>query len=59
MVEYWVLSKLKIGKKTINDDVFAVQKKNSTVTPLLGMNILNKLDIWKIDLENNKIYLKN
>lgn len=58
LVEYWVISKLKIGNKTINDVVFAVQK-NSTATPLLGMNILNKLDIWKIDLENNKIYLKN
>jgi hypothetical protein len=27
------------------------------ITPLLGMNIINKLNIYKIDLENNKIYL--
>jgi hypothetical protein len=26
---------------------------------LLGMNIINKLNIWKIDLENYKIYLNN
>jgi hypothetical protein len=35
---------------------FSVINDNN-VTPLLGMNILEKLDIWKIDLENNKIYL--
>ena len=29
------------------------------IEPLLGMNILNKLNIYKIDLENYKIYLKN
>ena len=44
------------GKK-INDVDFTVMDGN--IKPLLGMNILNKLNIYKIDLENNKIYLKN
>lgn len=57
LVEFWVIPQVKIGNKTVNDIVVAVQK-DSTATPLLGMNILNKLNIWKIDLENNKIYLK-
>ncbi len=29
------------------------------IKPLLGMNILNKLNIYKIDLENYKIHLKD
>ncbi len=58
LIEFWAISKLKIGNKIIEDVVIGVQKTN-TAQPLLGMNILNKLDIWKIDLDNNKIYLKN
>ena len=44
--------------KKINDVNFAVMDGNN-IKPLLGMNILNKLNVYKIDLENYKIYLKN
>ncbi|MFA7444394.1 MAG: retropepsin-like aspartic protease [Flavobacteriaceae bacterium] len=57
LVELWTIPELKIGNKTVTNVVVGVQKNNTT-QPLLGMNILNKLDIWKIDLDNNKIYLR-
>jgi tetratricopeptide (TPR) repeat protein len=55
-IEIWKIPTLKIGDKIIKNVDFSVINDNN-VTPLLGMNILEKLDIWKIDLENNKIYL--
>ena len=57
LVEFWNLPNIIVGGKKINDVDFAVMDGN--IEPLLGMNILNKLNIWKIDLENYKIYLKN
>lgn len=57
LVELWNLPNIIIGGKKINDIDFAVMEGN--IQPLLGMNIINKLNIYKIDLENNKIYLKN
>lgn len=56
LVEYWTIPQLKIGNRILTNIVVVIQK-NNTSTPLLGMNILSKLNIWKIDLENNKIYL--
>lgn len=56
LVEFWRLPNINIGIKKIIDVTFAVIDDDN-LTPLLGMNILNKLSIWKIDLENNKIYL--
>ena len=57
LVEFWNLPNIIIGGKKINDVDFAVM--DGDIKPLLGMNILNKLNIYKIDLENYKIYLKN
>ena len=57
LVEFWNLPNIIISGKQINDVDFAVMDGN--IKPLLGMNILNKLNIWKIDLENYKIYLNN
>jgi predicted aspartyl protease len=57
LVELWNLPKIVIGGKKINDVDFAVM--DGDIKPLLGMNIINKLNIYKIDLENYKIYLKN
>lgn len=57
LVEFWNLPSIIISGRQINDVDFTVMDGN--IKPLLGMNILNKLNIWKIDLENNKIYLKN
>ena len=57
LVEFWNIPNIIIGGKKINDVDFAVM--DGSITPLLGMNILNKLNIYKIDLENYKIYLKN
>lgn len=57
LVEFWNLPNIIIGGKKINDVDFAVM--DGDIEPLLGMNILNKLNIYKIDLENYKIYLKN
>lgn len=57
LVELWNLPKIIIGGKKINNVDFAVMDGN--ITPLLGMNIINRLNIYKIDLENYKIYLKN
>lgn len=56
-VEIWKIPSLIIGGKTIVNTYFSVINDNN-ITPLLGMNLLNKLDIWKIDLDNNMIYLK-
>lgn len=56
LVEFWKLPSIIIGSKKITDITFAVIGDNN-LSMLLGMNILNQLDIWKIDLENNKIYL--
>lgn len=56
-VEIWKIPSLKIGSKTIENTYFSVINDNN-ITPLLGMNLLSKLDIWKIDLDNNMIYLK-
>ena len=57
LVELWNLPQITIGGKKINDVDFAVMEGN--ITPLLGMNIINRLNIYKIDLENYKIYLKS
>lgn len=58
LVEFWNIPSIIIGGKKINDVDFTVME-GSNIMPLLGMNILNKLNIYKIDLENYKIYLKN
>jgi len=58
LVEFWNIPSIIIGGKKINDVDFTVMDGNN-IKPLLGMNILNKLNIYKIDLENYKIYLKN
>lgn len=57
LVEFWNLPSVIVGGRKINDVNFAVM--DGHIKPLLGMNILNKLNIYKIDLENYKIYLKN
>jgi predicted aspartyl protease len=57
-IEIWKIPTLKIGNKTINNLYFSVINDNNFI-PLLGMDILQRLDIWKIDLNNDKIYLKN
>lgn len=57
LVEFWNLPNLVVGGKKINDVNFAVM--DGDIKPLLGMNIINKLNAYKIDLENNKIYLKD
>lgn len=58
LVEFWNIPSIIIDGKKINDVDFTVMDGNN-IKPLLGMNILNKLNIYKIDLENYKIYLKN
>lgn len=58
MVEIWNLPSIIIGSKKIYNINFAVVDDNSSIS-LLGMNILNKLNIWKIDLQNDKIYLND
>lgn len=58
LVEFWNVPSIIIGGKKINDVDFTVMDGNN-IKPLLGMNILNKLNIYKIDLENYKIYIKN
>jgi hypothetical protein len=57
LVEVWNIPNIIINGKKINDVDFTVM--DGEVKPLLGMNILNKLNIYKIDLENNLIHLKN
>lgn len=57
MVEFWNLPNITVGGKRILDVNFAVMEGKSEL--LLGMNIINKLNIWKIDLENYKIYLND
>ena len=57
LVEFWNIPNIIVGGKKINDVNFAVM--NGNIKPLLGMNILNKLNIYKIDLEDYKIYLRN
>ncbi|MCZ8089022.1 retropepsin-like aspartic protease [Flavobacterium sp.] len=58
LVEFWNVPSIIINGKKINDVDFTVME-GANIKPLLGMNILNKLNIYKIDLENYKIYLKN
>ena len=58
LVEFWNVPSIIINGKKINDVDFTVMD-GANIKPLLGMNILNKLNIYKIDLENYKIYLKN
>lgn len=58
LVEFWNVPSIIIDGKKVNDVDFTVMDGNN-IKPLLGMNILNKLNIYKIDLENYKIYLKN
>lgn len=58
LVEFWNIPSIIIDGKKINDVDFTVMD-GVNIKPLLGMNILNKLNIYKIDLENYKIYLKN
>ena len=57
MVEFWNLPNITVGGKRILDVNFAVMEGKSEL--LLGMNIINKLNIWKIDLENYQIYLND
>ena len=57
MVEFWNLPNITVGGKRILDVNFAVMEGKSEL--LLGMNIINKLNIWKIDLENYKIFLND
>lgn len=57
LVEFWNLPNIIVGGKQINDVNFAVIE--GQLEPLLGMNIINKLNIFKIDLENYKIHLKD
>jgi hypothetical protein len=57
LVEFWNLPNIIVGGKKINDVNFAVME--GQLEPLLGMNIINKLNIWKIDLDNYKIHLKD
>jgi predicted aspartyl protease len=58
LVEFWNIPSIIIDGKKINDVDFTVME-GVNIKPLLGMNILNKLNIYKIDLENYKIYFKN
>jgi predicted aspartyl protease len=58
LVEFWNIPSIIIDGKKINDVDFTVLE-GVNIKPLLGMNILNKLNIYKIDLENYKIYFKN
>ena len=58
LVEFWNVPSIIIDRKKVNDVDFTVMDGNN-IKPLLGMNILSKLNIYKIDLENYKIYLKN
>lgn len=58
LVEFWNVPSIIIDGKKVYDVDFTVMDGNN-IKPLLGMNILNKLNIYKIDLENYKIYLKN
>ncbi|MDP2160601.1 MAG: retropepsin-like aspartic protease [Flavobacterium sp.] len=57
LVEFWNIPNIIVGGKKIKDVDFAVM--DGKIEPLLGMNIINKLNIWKIDLNNYKIYLNN
>ena len=57
LVEVWNIPSIIINGKKINDVDFTVM--DGIIKPLLGMNILNKLNIYKIDLENNLIHLKS
>lgn len=57
-VELWSIPQIKIGNRIIKDALFGVIDNNE-IQPLLGMNILNKLNILNINLEQNKIYLKS
>ncbi|MFZ4671928.1 MAG: retropepsin-like aspartic protease [Flavobacterium sp.] len=57
LVEFWNIPSIIIDGKKIKDVDFTVMESGN-IKPLLGMNILNKLNIYKIDLENYKIYLK-
>jgi hypothetical protein len=57
LVEFWNIPNIIVGGNKINDVNFAVMDGN--IEPLLGMNIINKLNIWKIDLKDYKIYLNN
>lgn len=57
LVEFWNIPNIIVGGKKINDVNFAVMDGN--IEPLLGMNIINKLNIWKMDLKDYKIYLNN
>jgi len=58
IVEFWNIPSIIIDGKRINDVDFTVMD-GTDIKPLFGMNILNKLSIYKIDLKNYKIYLKN
>ena len=58
LVEFWNIPSIIIDGKKINDVDFTVME-GVNIKPLLGMNILNKLNIYKIDLENYKIHLKD
>lgn len=57
LVEFWNVPNIIIGGKKINNVYFTVID-GENINPLLGMDILNKLNIYKIDLENYKIHLK-
>src|SRR5690554_4215387 len=56
--EIWSIPSFKIGNREIKNITIGVIDK-ANVESLLGMDVLNKLDILKIDLMNDKIYLFN
>ena len=58
LVEFWNIPSIIVDGKKINDVDFTVME-GVNIKPLLGMNILNKLNIYKIDLDNYKIHLKD
>lgn len=56
-IEIWKIPSITVGKTVINNIYFSVINETDFI-PLLGMDILQSLNIWKIDLNDNKIYLK-
>lgn len=58
LAEFWNIPSIDINGVKISNVHFIVMEGKG-IKPLLGMNILNSLNIYKMDLDNNKIYLKN
>lgn len=57
LIEFWTVPNIKISNMKFDKLTFGVI--DNDIKLLLGMNIINKLNIEKIDLENYKIYIKN